>query len=47
MAWDTLVTDVVGAYLKAVDDELPGLMEGLYLEGSAAPGGLPTAGQRR
>jgi hypothetical protein len=31
-----LVRQVVGAYLEAVDGEAPGLVEGLYLVGSAA-----------
>jgi hypothetical protein len=32
------VEDVVDAYLEAVDDEAPGLVEGLYLTGSTALG---------
>lgn len=31
-----VVADVVGAYLALVDDAAPGLVEGLYLEGSVA-----------
>jgi hypothetical protein len=33
-----VVADVVGAYLDAVDVEVPGLVEGLYLVGSVALG---------
>jgi len=32
------VRGVVDAYLEAIDDEAPGLVEGLYLTGSAALG---------
>src|SRR5471030_2780457 len=32
------VQGVVDAYLEAVDDEAPGIVEGLYLTGSAALG---------
>jgi hypothetical protein len=34
----SVVQEVVGAYLRAVDVELPGLIEGLYLIGSVALG---------
>ncbi len=33
-----LVQEVVGSYFEAVDDEAPGLVEGLYLTGSTALG---------
>ena len=32
------VREIVDAYLEAVDDEAPGLVEGLYLTGSIALG---------
>lgn len=38
MATHPLVDDVVGSYLAMVDAEAPGLVEGLYLEGSVALG---------
>ncbi|HLU96600.1 MAG TPA: DNA polymerase subunit beta, partial [Thermobifida alba] len=34
MAVHPLVRTVAEAFLRAVDDELPGLVEGLYLTGS-------------
>ncbi|MFS1304060.1 nucleotidyltransferase domain-containing protein [Streptosporangium longisporum] len=38
MTLPALAEEVVTAYLRAVDDEAPGLVEGLYLEGSVALG---------
>ena len=38
MNLDSIVQEVVDAFLRAVDGEAPGLVEGLYLSGSVALG---------